>query len=253
MRIRVLGAHGGSTPTERQTSFLVNDRVALDAGSLTESLDLAEQARLAAVLLTHSHMDHVASLPFLVENLFGRGGAPIEVVSTTAVLDSLRRHLFNGDLWPDFTRIPDGAAPTVGLREVEPMVPFALEDLLVTAVPVNHLIPTYGYVLTAGGTSVVFSSDTGPTEAIWRAAAEAPGLAAMFVECSFPDEMADVARVSCHLTPALVSAEMRKFPAHVPVLLYHMKPPFLAAIRAQVAALGEPRLHLLSDGEALFF
>ncbi len=253
MQIRVLGAHGGSTPNHRQTSFLLNGHVALDAGALTETLSLEEQARVSAILVTHSHMDHVASLPFLVENVFGRTSGSIEVVAPSAVVASLRLHLFNNDLWPDFTRIPNRLLPTVAFREVETERPFDVHGLTVTAIPVDHLVPTCGYIVSDRDTTVLFSSDTGPTEAIWAAARSLPRLAAIFVECSFPDEMAEVARVSCHLTPTLLKEELKKFPPGVPVLLYHMKPTALAAINRQVAALGEPGVRILSDGETLTF
>ncbi len=251
MHIRVLGAYGGSTPRHRQTSFLIDGTVALDAGALTESLSLEDQAHVRAILVTHSHMDHVASLPFLVENVFGRVAGPIEVVAPPEVAESLQRHLFNDDLWPDFTRIPTHLLPTVTFRPVEPLVPFTVGNLTALAVPVTHVVPTCGYVISDGARSVVFSSDTGPTEKLWEVVRRTENLKAIFVECSFPDEMANIAEVSRHLTPATLRREMEKFPPGVPVNLYHMKPPTLPALRAQVAALADPRVRLLADDDVL--
>ena len=251
MRIRVLGAYGGSTPDHRQTSFLLNGSVALDAGALTEALTLDEQARVKAVLVTHSHMDHVASLPFLVENVFGRTKDAIEIVGPADVVTSLQRHLFNDDLWPDFTRIPSHLLPTVTFRVITAGEPFAVDGLTVTAIPVCHVVPTYGYLVSDGLTTVVFSGDTGPTEALWAAARAARNVTAVFAECSFPDGMTDIAEVSRHLTPAKLKAEMAKFPPGVPVHLYHMKPPTLAALAAEVAALGCPHVSLLRDGDVV--
>lgn len=251
MKIRVLGAYGGSTPRHRQTSFLINDEVALDAGALTESLMLEDQAKVRAILVTHSHMDHVASLPFLVENVFGRVKGPIEVVAPPEVVDCLKRHLFNDDLWPDFTRIPNHLLPTVVFRAVEPLVPFQVDGLTAIAVPVLHVVPTCGYLVSDGSSTVVFSGDTGPTDALWELVRKAENLKAIFVECSFPDEMANIADISRHLTPASLKQEMRKFPPGVPVNLYHMKPPTLPALRAQVSALADPRVRLLADDDEL--
>jgi ribonuclease BN (tRNA processing enzyme) len=251
VHIRVLGAYGGSTPRHRQTSFLINGSVALDAGALTESLTLEDQAGVRAILVTHSHMDHVASLPFLVENVFGKVSGPIEVVAPSEVVASLQRHLFNDDLWPDFTRIPNHLLPTVAFRPVEPYARFQVEGLSVVAVPVTHVVPTCGYLVSDGASSVAFSSDTGPTDALWEAVRGMAGLKAIFVECSFPDEMANIAEISRHLTPATLKKEMEKFPPGVPVNLYHMKPPTLPALRAQVAALADPRLRILADDDEL--
>lgn len=247
----MLGAYGGSTPRHRQTSFLINETVALDAGALTESLTLEHQAEIRAIVVTHSHMDHVASLPFLVENVFGRTSLPIEVVAPPEVVNSLQRHLFNNDLWPDFTRIPNHLLPTVTFRPVEPFVPSRVDGLTVTAIPVTHVVPTCGYIVSDGTSSVIFSSDTGPTSAIWEEAHKVKNLRAIFVECSFPNELQQVADVSRHLTPSTLKLEMEKFPAGVPVNIYHMKPPTLPALKSQIAQLGEKRLRLLADDDEL--
>lgn len=253
MQIRVLGAFGGSTPRHRQTSFLIDGTVALDAGALTGSLSLEEQARIRAILVTHSHMDHVASLPFLVENVFGRVKGPIEVIAPPGVVLALKAHLFNDALWPDFTRIPNQLLPTVVFREVEEGVPFQIDGLTVVAVPVFHVVPTCGYVISDGRSSVVFSGDTGPTEAIWAEARRSPNLRAIFVECSFPDSMTPIAEISRHFTPASLRREMAKFPPGVPINLYHMKPPTLGELKAEIAALAEPRVALLDDGDELSY
>jgi len=253
LRIRVLGAYGGSTPRHRQTSFLINGTVALDAGALTESLTLEEQARVRAIFVTHSHMDHVASLPFLVENVFGKTDGPIDVLGPEDVVVSLKKHLFNDALWPDFTRIPNHFLPTVRFRTLEPLVPFTVDGLRITPVPVDHTVPACGYVVSDDRSTVVFSGDTGPTEAIWQAAKAAPSLRAIFVECSFPDELLEIAVVSKHLTPARLQSEMAKFPPGVPVNLYHMKPPTLPALRAGISALASPRLRLLADDDELVY
>jgi len=247
----VLGAYGGSTPRHRQTSFLINGTIALDAGALTEALTLEEQSRVRAIVVTHSHMDHVASLPFLVENVFGRTEGPIEVIGTAGVVESLQLHLFNDALWPDFTRIPNHLLPTVRFRVVQPLTPVSVDGLTITAIPVDHTVPTAGYLLQDGKDAVIFSSDTGPTEEIWRVARETPSLRAIFVECSFPDSMEEVADVSRHLTPSRLRNEMTKFPPGVPVNLYHMKPPTLPALRAEVSALASPRVRLLADDDEL--
>ncbi len=253
MQIRVLGAYGGSTPDHLQTSFLIDGTVALDAGALTAALTLEEQARVRSILVTHSHMDHIASLPFLVENVFGKTEGPIEVIAPAEVAALLQSHLFNDAMWPDFTRIPTHLLPAVAFRDVTAGEPFQVNGLTVTAVPVTHVVPTFGYVISEGRSSVLFSSDTGPTDELWRVARTAKDLRAMFVECSFPDSMSRIAEVSRHLTPASLRAEMTKFPPAVPIKLYHMKPPSLAALEADVAALSDGRISLLRDGDVLEF
>lgn len=225
----------------------------MDAGAVTDALSLEEQERVRAVLVTHSHMDHVASLPFLVENVFGRTSGPLEVLAPEDVLESLTTHLFNNALWPDFSQIPGQSGPSVTFRAVPVGVPFSADGLTATAVRVSHVVPAYGYVLADERATVVFSGDTGPTEEIWSAARRAVNLRALFVECSFPSDLQRIADVSCHLTPKTLRSEMAKFPEDVPIYLYHMKPPALARLAAEIAALGEPRIRILADGDDLTF
>ena len=234
------------------TCFLLDGDTALDAGSLTEALPLAAQRRLRRVVLTHAHLDHVASLPFLLENLYGRS-TPLEVAAPASVLAVLKRDLFNGRLWPDFTRLPSKARPTLRYRAVRPGRPFRAGGMSWTAVPVDHLVPAYGYLVTKPGRAVLFSGDTMPTERLWTAGRVARDLKAIFLEVSFCDAQAAVAKASCHLTPRLLRGELAKAPDRVPVFLYHMKPPSLSRIRREVDALDEPRLRLLESERAFRF
>lgn len=234
------------------TTFLIDGETAIDAGSLTEALPLAAQRRIARIVLTHAHFDHIASLPFLVENLYGRG-TPLELIAPPPVLASLRRHVFNDATWPDFTRLPSRARPTLVYRPIAVGRAVRAGAVTLTALPVDHLVPAFGYLVAKPGRSVLFSGDTMPTRRIWEHARRARELKAIFLEVSFSDAQAAVARASCHLTPRLLPGELEKAPPRVPVYLYHMKPPSLSRIRREVAALGEPRLRLLESERSFRF
>lgn len=235
------------------TTFLVDGETALDAGALTETLPLGAQRRVRRVVLTHAHFDHFASLPFLVANLTGRGSAPLEVAAPEPVIAALKRHVFNDVTWPDFTRLPSAARPTLRFRTMPDGRPFRAGGVAITPIPVHHLIPSYGYVVSKRGRAVIFSGDTGPTERIWEVARRVRGLKAIFLELSFSDTQLDLARESRHMTPGLVAKELAKMPARVPVYLYHMKPPSLARIRREIANLREPRLKLLESERSFRF
>jgi len=252
LAVRVLGPYGGSAPGYRMTTFLIDGETALDAGSLTEALPITAQRRIRRVVLTHAHFDHIASLPFLIENLYGRD-APLEVLAPTPVLAALRRHVFNDQTWPDFTRLPSRSKPTLRLKPIPVGRAARIGGASFTALTVDHVVPAYGYLVSKAGRAVLFSGDTMPTERLWVHARRSRGLKAIFLEVSFSDDQAAVARDSCHLTPQLLSGELAKAPDHVPVYLYHMKPPSLSRIRREVAALGDSRLRLLESERSFRF
>jgi ribonuclease BN (tRNA processing enzyme) len=236
------------------TSFLVGDDVAVDAGAITRALTIDEQRALGHVLITHTHMDHTASLPFLIENIFGATSKPVTIYCTRSVLGAVRRHLFNNDTWPDFSRSPNQLYPSVRFEVIEPERPFMISDstggdLEVTAIPVSHIVPTTGLLLRRGATSILFTSDTGPTDRIWEVANATPDLAAVITECSFPNRLQAVADVSLHLTPNTLACELAKLTAGVPVFLYHFKPPYVDELRAELAAteLPHPVTELVQD------
>jgi ribonuclease BN (tRNA processing enzyme) len=156
------------------------------------------------------------------------------------VLGAVKRHLFNNDTWPDFSRIPDHLEPSVRFQEVVAEEPFSITglaggDLEITAVPVDHIVPTTGFLLRQGSSSVIFTSDTGPTERIWQVANTTPDLKALITECSFPNRLQAVADVSLHLTPDTLARELAKLEREVPVLVYHLKPPYVDELRSELA------------------
>jgi ribonuclease BN (tRNA processing enzyme) len=252
LAIRVLGPYGGSAPGYRMTTFLIDGETALDAGALTEALPLSAQRRIRRIVLTHAHFDHIASLPFLVENLYGRG-TPLELVAPAPVLATLSCHVFNDATWPDFTRLPSRSKPTLVMRPIPAGRPFRVGSVGFTPLPVDHVVPAYGYLVSKPGRAVLFSGDTMPTERLWVHAARVRNLKAIFLEVSFSDTQAAVARASYHLTPHLLRGELAKAPGRVPVYLYHMKPPSLSRIRREVEALHEPRLRLLESERSFRF
>ena len=225
---------------------------ALDAGSLTDALPLAAQRRVRRVVLTHAHFDHIASLPLLIENHYGQA-RPLEIVAQEPVLSTIHRNLLNNQIWPDFTRLPSPANPTVRLRAIPEGKPFRAGTVVFTPFAVSHVVPTYGYVVSKPGRSVLFSADTEPTDRLWAAASRARNLKAIFLEVSFSDRQLEVARASRHLTPSLVRRELPKAPPRVPIYLYHMKPPSFPRIRREIQDLNEPRLKLLESERSFRF
>ena len=77
MDLRVIGCHGGETPKHRTSAFVVDDRVAIDAGALTSGMELKAQCALEAVLVSHAHLDHVRDLATIADNRNQNGADPL--------------------------------------------------------------------------------------------------------------------------------------------------------------------------------
>ncbi len=245
----------GSESSQYLTSYLINDSVAIDAGSLGLLGSAEAQARVKHVFLTHTHMDHLASLPIFVENVFEAGAGCPRIYGSPAVLDCLRTDLFNDRIWPDFVRMSDESAdsPFLSLVPIEAGRPIEVEGLRITPVDVNHLVPTLGLIVEGPDATVVVASDTGPTEQIWTLSNALPNLRAVFLEAAFPDAMGWLADAAKHLTPELFAGEVKKIKPDVTVLAVHIKPRYLGRISSELAELGLPMVQVCEPGRLYEF
>lgn len=247
MRVRLLPSAADGSGRQFLTSYLINGTVAIDAGCVGFHGTPADQARVMAVFITHSHADHICSLPIFAMNVHEHARRGITVHSHQHVLDCLRTDVFNGRVWPDFLTIQVGGVPLVRLELVVPGRPVRVEGLSVTAVAVNHAVPTVAYIVDDGTSAAVFSSDSGPTDEVWAVARALPHVKAVFVGVSFPDEELALARASGHLTPSLFAQEVAKLPAGATPVVVHTKVAHRTRIVEQLGALGLPQVVLGTD------
>jgi len=231
------------------TTYLVNDTLAIDAGAVGLLQPLAAQVRIRHVVLTHAHIDHVATLPLFLENIYTGAAEAVTVHGTQPVLDALQQDVFNDRLWPNFVSLSPPEAPLLRLSLLEPGRPVVLDGLRITPVPVQHVVPTVGLLVEDGTTAALFPSDTAPTDAIWEVANAAPNLKAVFLEATFPEEKAELAAVSEHLTPRLFAREVAKLRRPVDLFAVHIKPRYRDRVVAELLALGLPNLHIAEVGK----
>lgn len=253
MQIQVLGCGGGESSETQLTALRINECLALDAGSLTRVLSLEEQLTLRSVVLSHSHIDHTNGLPFFVENIYGVMDQPLDIYAGAATIEGLRSHIFNSTTWPDFSRLPTELLPSVRFHELVAGVEIELQGVGLTPIPMNHPVPTFGFLIRGDAGSILWSSDTGPTSKFWEIANATPNLKAVCIETSFDNALQSLADVSGHLTPRTLELELAKLERKVPVLLHHLKPPCAARVKSEVRMLKNSDLSFLEQGETYNF
>lgn len=255
MKIRVLGCSGAIAAGSRTTAFLVDHDVLVDAGTGVGDLSLDELARIDHILVSHSHLDHVLSIGLLADSVLrmrlAAGRGPIQVHALPETLQALRTHIFNGVIWPDFTRLPTAEKPAIAL------VPFALGDRLVLGgktfevLTAAHTVPAVGFALEGQDGCWIFTGDTGPNPALWQRLADLK-VAHLVIETAFSDDEHELARISRHLCPAELGRELEKLAGSVDVHITHIKPGEMASVMEEVGALASPhRISPLFAGQVL--
>ena len=259
MNIRVLGCSGAIAAGYKTTAFLLDDDVLIDAGTGVGDLPLDALAAIDHILLSHSHLDHVLGIPLLADAVLrlrvAAGRPPIQVHALPETLDALRLHIFNGVIWPDFTRLPTREAPALSLH------PFQIGDRLdiggrvIEVLPAAHTVPAVGFAVDAGEASGhahwVFTGDTGPNPALWQRLAQLR-LSHLVIETAFSDDEAELAHVSQHLCPADLGHELAQLAGSVDVRITHIKPGEVDAVMHGVQALSTAhRLSALQAGQEM--
>lgn len=225
MKIRVLGCSGGIGGRHlRTTSLLVDHDILLDAGTGVGDLSLAELAQIDHVFLTHSHLDHVTSLPFLVDTVGDMRNRPLTVHASEATLEILHAHVFNWSIWPDFTEIPSVKKPFLHFSVVHPGEAVLLGDRQITSLPANHTVPAVGYWLKSPRGSLVFTGDTGPCPELWKAVNQIDDLRYLLIECAFSNREKRLAKASLHLCPDMLAEELAQLERDAEIFITHLKP-----------------------------
>jgi ribonuclease BN (tRNA processing enzyme) len=253
MKVMLVPSALTAAPRQYLTTFIIGDSVAIDAGSLGFFGTPAEQNKIRHVFLTHTHLDHIASLPIFLENVSDDGGNCPTIYGTAEVLDVVCHDVLNDRLFPDFVRLSRDGPALVKLQPIVPFHPLCIDDLCVQAVPLNHVVPTVSYLLDDGESAIAIVTDTAPSDAIWELCNRTDNLKAVFLEVTFPESMAWLATASKHLTPSLFGGELRKLKKSVPVFAIHLKARFLDDVVREVTELNLPNVTLMEPGKSLEF
>jgi len=246
-----VGAVDANLP-QHLTTYLVNESVAFDAGSLGLYADLPAQLRVRHVFLSHTHIDHIASLPIFLDSIISADQS-VSLHASEETLAALRRHFFNGVLWPDVFGMTIQGQPFITTHVLQPGVRVTIGTLEITPIAVNHTVPTLGFLVAEPGSSVLLVMDTGPTQAIWDVANRRTDLKAVFLEASFPNELTWLAETTKHLTPAMFGAELQKLRSRATTYAVHIKATFQQKVAQELADLHLPQIELVEGGRLYEF
>jgi ribonuclease BN (tRNA processing enzyme) len=256
MNFQVLGCSGAIAAGCRTTAFLVDDDVLIDAGTGVGDLSLDALARIDHILISHSHLDHVLSIGLLADSVMRARRAanrgPIQVHALPETLAALRAHIFNGVIWPDFTRLPSAEHPVLEL------VPFAIGDVLklgrkrVEVITALHTVPACGFAVDGGEAGFwVYTGDTGPNPSLWMRLRNMK-VAHLVIETAFSDEERQLAYISRHLCPAALGHELAQLPGSVEVHITHIKPGEMEAVMSEIGKLASAhRIRALAAGQTM--
>jgi ribonuclease BN (tRNA processing enzyme) len=225
MRLRVLGCSGGiGGHQNRTTSFLVDQDILIDAGTGVGDLSLSELSLIDHIFVTHSHLDHVSSIAFFVDSVGALRPKPVTVYAAGATIEILKKHIFNWDIWPDFTIIPTPEQPFMRYQEIELGGTIVLNGRKITPLPAIHTVPAVGYQLDSGKGSLVFTGDTGPNDALWGVVNKIENLRFVIIETAFSNKERPLAELSKHLCPSMLAEELAKFERQAEIYITHLKP-----------------------------
>jgi cAMP phosphodiesterase len=241
--------HGRATPDQRLTCFLIDDLVTVDAGSIAIALTNDQRQTVRDVIVTHPHMDHIASLPIFIDDLYATLKGPIRVHATQEVIDLLERDVFNWNVYPRFVGMENDYGPVMQYVPIPIGQEFGVAHLRVTAIPVNHIVPTVGLIISDDKSTIAFSSDTAETFEFWEAVNRVPHLEALVIEASFPNSMASLAEISRHFTPAGLQRELKKLSHNgLDILAVHLKATYRETLIQELDALAIPQLRVMEPG-----
>jgi len=253
LKIKLLASSlGDDLQIQLLTSFLINDCLAIDAGSLGFVLDARERGRVNSIVLTHAHLDHIASMPIFIDEEFSRFTSPLIVYALPEVILSLRQFVFNDQIWPNFEKITrlNLTGPALEFHTLEPRTRIDVAGVGVTPIPVNHTVPTVGLLLESDGAAVIYTSDTYVTDELWELANRTEHLKAIFVDVSYPNEMETLAAAARHLTPQSLRSELFKLKQELEIYCVHIKPGYRDRVLRQLNELRNPRICAAEIGRA---
>lgn len=255
MKLRVLGCSGGIGGRHlRTTSLLVDNDILIDAGTGVGDVSLAELMLIDHIFLTHAHLDHVCSIPFLVDTVGGMRNKPLTVHASEPTLEIIRNHIFNWSIWPDFSQIPTPAKPFMTYQAMELGETIELKGRRITSLPANHVVPAVGFQVDSGESSLVFTGDTTTYDPLWQVVNKIGNLRYLIIEVAFCNRERELAVAAKHFCPSLLAEELPKLERNAEIFITHLKPGEIELTMQEIEeCAGQYRPRMLQNNQVFEF
>ena len=236
------------------TCMLLDQDILIDAGTGLSSLGMEDLIKIDHVFISHSHLDHVTGLALLLDTVLGKRSSPITVHASEKVIATLKQHMFNWLLWPDFAQIPNAEDAILRWAPMQPGATLDLDGRFITAYPVNHTVDAVGYWVHNNRKGFLFTGDLATTPDLWARFANENRLEKVIVDCSFPNAELALANLSKHYCPQTLIHDIRPLAKSIEFLIYHLKPGQEEQIMEELSSEGSDRiLKALSRSDVFVF
>ncbi len=246
--------NGKSTLQQHLCCFVIDDFVAIDAGSLAMSASPIQKNNIRDIVLTHAHLDHIAGLPIFIDDLFATLEQPIRIHATNEVIEALEKFIFNWTIYPRFSELKNANGEIVVYKPFQVSDKIQINNLTFKPVSVNHKVPTVGFIVNDEMSKIAISGDTSEMSVFWDKINQENNLNALLIECAFPNSLSEIACTSHHLTPLSLGRELEKFKhTNCPIYIINIKPMYFETVVKEIAEMKIPNLEILEVGKVYDF
>jgi len=223
MNIEVLGSYGNRDKDKFTTCFKIDNSILIDAGNIINGIE--NLSNIKHIFLTHSHLDHIIDIPFFLDKIFPTNQRTINIYGNNETLKAIEEHIFNNTVWPDFHNINilQKNEKTIKFIELKENKSIIINNIEIKPFLADHTVKTFGYLINK---KILISGDTALCDNLINTINKykPPYL---IIECSFPNNMQELAQISKHMTPNDIETLIKNL-KYTPnkIFIYHIKPNF---------------------------
>ena len=253
--ITVLGANGSVSQESFSTCIRVSQKVVIDAGNIIRGLR-DEVNEIEHIFISHTHLDHIIDIAFLIDNTFLIRKTPLKIYGTAQTIKVFKKHIFNWDIWPDFStlELPNLHINSIKFIEIEFNKKYFVDDVVITPIEANHTVNCSGFIVNKDGNSIIFSGDTYKNPKLWEVLNRDKSIKALIIDVSFPNRFKEVSKVSKHLSPTHLRDELSLLNRDdIEIYIFHLKLEFKKEITKELIDIGIKKSNILEDNTQISY